>query len=523
MSAGTASSAGSANMEEVMLTIKKQVIFEMLSTFLQYAKRHWTKEAYNYLAINFILVMFAITSKHPNPEVVLGVTPQSWVEAAFGKPGISTRPDWTAKSFNKACPHSEPRLAIIWEDKSLDLSPDETKYLLVTQERAKVRKTAEKAIPLHLEQLRKQNKAQEAIDALNKVEPERPVPVDPSTVDNTVKDPNFTAESQETSAATSAGSYDSGASEPTLSVVNFPTGGAGPSERSARHIARQERADADQEPEEQSVADANEAAELHLDANAGLPLNASLVFDPDEAQAFSTPAKLAAVAPTPMHRAVIAFVGPSETGTLGAVTPNADPTKTLSPTNAPVAPADIREPISDDGSAKPEQPGAEQATAGPSNDGQSLEPARPALAARTKRKKTTKTSGADAPDDAPAPAAGGPALAGPSNANAAPVLAAPAGKSTRSSSRIKAGVNNQSQSLDAPAADSAARTRTSKKRSQPVDNQGAGNAAAAPSRSKKRKVAPAAQASDNAPGPSNTQRRVNPVRNCNKGGKKKIL
>ncbi|TFY82485.1 hypothetical protein EWM64_g1525, partial [Hericium alpestre] len=126
MSAGTASSAGSANMEEVMLTIKKQVIIEMLSTFLQYAKRHWTKEAYNYLTINFILVMFAITSKHPNPEVVLGVTPQSWVEAVFGKPGISTRPDWTAKSFNKACPHSEPRLAIIWEDKSLDLSPDET-------------------------------------------------------------------------------------------------------------------------------------------------------------------------------------------------------------------------------------------------------------------------------------------------------------------------------------------------------------------------------------------------------------
>ncbi|TFY73427.1 hypothetical protein EWM64_g10585, partial [Hericium alpestre] len=368
------------------------------------------------------------------------------------------------------------------------------------------------------------NKAQEAVDALNKVEPERPVPVDPSTVDDTVKDPNFTAESQETSATTSAGSYDSGASEPTLSVVNFKvsTGGAGSAERDTRHIARQERADAAQEPEEQSVADANEApamanadAELHLDANAGLPLNASFIFDPDEAQAFSTPA--------PVRRAVVALAGPSETGTLDAVPPNADPANALLPTNNPVAPADAHEPISDDGSANHEQPGAEQATAGPSNEGQSSQPIRPALVARTKRMKTTKIADANAPDHIPAPAAGGPALTGPSNANAAPVLAAPAGKSTRSSSRIKAGINNQNQGLDAPAADSAARTQTSKKRSQPADNPGAGNTAVAPSRSKKRKVAPAAQASDNAPGPSNTQRRVNPTRNCKTVGKKKIL
>ncbi|TFY83684.1 hypothetical protein EWM64_g329 [Hericium alpestre] len=628
MSAVTAPSIECADMNELMLTIKRKVVIEMLSTFLEYAKKHYTQEVFNYVAINFILVMFSITSKHTDPDVVLGVNPQGCLEADFGKP-VRTYPDWHGSSFRKALTAAlldDPQLAFIWEDKTLDLLPDAS--LPVSKEREMVKQAAEDAIPSHLAQLRKQamcafcnykvdvfytfltfrdnvtlfkwvrmsnwdaleikygarykdkkewvfddedlpiptvpysclpvldeaktdlsiyfrnafkiateslgflhdqnplfrlppgiteeelkqpgkNKAQEAVDALNKVEPERPVPVDPSTVDDTVKDPNFTLRSQETSLATSAGSCDTGASEPTLSVVNFKvsTGSAGSAERDARHIARQERADAAQEPEEQSVADANEApamanadAELHLDANAGLPLNASFIFDPDEAQAFSTPAPV--------------------------LPPNVDPANALLPTNDPVAPADAHEPIPDDGSANHEQPGAEQATAGPSNDGQSWESARPALAARTKRKKTTKTSGADAPDDAPAPAAGGPALAGPSNANAALVLAVPTGQNTRSSSRLKAqqtGVNTQSQSLNAPAADSAAKIRTSKKRSQPADNQGAGNAAAAPSRSKKRKIAPAAQSSDDAPGPSNTQRRVNPVRNCNKGGKKKIL
>ncbi|TFY76909.1 hypothetical protein EWM64_g7102 [Hericium alpestre] len=314
------------------------------------------------------------------------------------------------------------------------------------------------------------NKAQEAIDALNKkAEPEPLVAVDKSTTDDPVKDPDWTSDPQETSSATSAGSSDMGASEPTLSVVNLKviTGGTGSVERDARHIARQECADVAQEPEEQSVTGANEVpamanadAELHLDANAGLPLNASLVFDPDEVQAFSTPAKPAAGV---VRRAVVSLAGPSETGTLDAVMPNADPANALLPTNDPVAPADAREPITDNGSAKREQPGAEQATAGPSNDSQSSEPARPELVAQTKQKKTTKTS---APDEASGSGAGGPPLAGPSNANAAPVLTAPAGQSTRSSSRIKAqpaGINNQSQSLNVPAADSTARTQTSKK------------------------------------------------------------
>ncbi|TFY76910.1 hypothetical protein EWM64_g7103 [Hericium alpestre] len=161
MNAFTAPLPDPSGADEPMLTIKRQAIFGMLITFFDYARRNWNLEAYNYLPINFILVMFAITSKHPDPDVVLGVNPQGCLEATFGKP-IRTTPDWTVSLLQKilslalgrAIVQSKPFLGFLWEDKKSSVDPDDK--LSVAEEFDLVKQAAENAIPSDLEQLRRQ-------------------------------------------------------------------------------------------------------------------------------------------------------------------------------------------------------------------------------------------------------------------------------------------------------------------------------------------------------------------------------
>ncbi|TFY82037.1 hypothetical protein EWM64_g1977 [Hericium alpestre] len=152
MSAGIAQPG--PQLADMMQGIEQRIIMETLSTFFAYAAAHWKIEAFNYLPITFLLVIFAMTCKHPDPNVILGVNPQSCFEAVFGRIIRRSHPDWNFSLFPKDMGH-KPFLGFIWEEKPLNIVPP-MGGILMNMEGETVQTSVEKAMFADIKQLQEQ-------------------------------------------------------------------------------------------------------------------------------------------------------------------------------------------------------------------------------------------------------------------------------------------------------------------------------------------------------------------------------